>query len=107
MANTCAFDSIAHALATAYCDSKKFRELIQKESLLPIHNLAKKMGEKINNKEIYNLRRDILFNIFDHTVSGSTIIRVNCETTITNMVNKLNLNSYIEKTTCGSLQFLF
>lgn len=104
LSNTCAFDSLIQIIGTSLCDSKKLKNEIDFMKDSNIFYLADILAQKNVTSKAYSIRTDILCEVFKSEVSGQLINRVNCETTILNMIQKLNLYSGTDETICSGCE---
>lgn len=107
LSNTCAFDSLVQIMATTFCDSSSFKELIliTKESS-KMAQLVYDIVKTNVNKGIYRQRAIILNDIFNHNESRCGIVHLNVETEIGNLLPKLDINPCLaEETRCENCSF--
>lgn len=90
--NTCAFDSIVHALCVSMCDSPLYYQFInsKKEDLLLFNLVCNALRDGIN-VQTYKKRAIILESITDkdNILKSSYIHHINSETTIELLIQKL------------------
>ena len=90
--NTCAFDSIVHALCVSMCDSPLYNQFInsKKEDLLLFNLVFNALRDGVN-VQTYKKRAIILESITDkeNILKSSYIYHINSETTIELLIQKL------------------
>ena len=88
-----------------YCDDENFREYMQANDNLKTFQLAKKLAEKVPNKETYRLRATILATMFDAKESEvKNFYTVNCISSAFYVLTRCleNIISFTETRRCTS-----
>jgi hypothetical protein len=90
--NTCAFDSLVHAICVSFCDSKSYGQYVkeQQENLLFFKMIYNALRDGIN-VQTYRKRGIILKSIVnDEKISKiGNIFHIDCQTTIEELVSKI------------------